>query len=102
MEEMDAIDNGVPMYADAHPRYRINTHLSSRVHRLNPEWNASALESDDLLFEKAMVLAGSEFTEAVINVSAVCYKCLFNFISFAMQCLPPFAYPIDLKLCTCI
>lgn len=80
VEEMDAIDNGVPMYADAHPRYRINTHLSSRIHRLNPEWNSPAVESDDLMFERAMALAGSEFTEAVINVSTiciVCYKLLF-------------------------
>lgn len=69
MEEMDAIDNGVPMYADAHPRYRINTHLSSRVHRLNPEWNSPIQDSDNLIFEKAMALVGSEFTEAVINVS---------------------------------
>ena len=39
IEEIDAIDNGVPMYAEGTPRYCINTHLSARVHILNPEWN---------------------------------------------------------------
>jgi len=71
VEELDAIDNGIPMYAEGHQRYRINTHLSARIHRLNPEWNSSELESSDRLFEKAMALAGSEFTDKVIEAGTV-------------------------------
>ena len=66
---MDAIDNGVPMYGEGKPRYRINTNLSARIHRLNPEWNAPEPESLDELFTKAMNLAGTEFKERVIEVS---------------------------------
>lgn len=68
VEELDAIDNGIPMYADGHPKYRINTHLSARVHRLNPEWNSSNRLSTDELFQKAMNLVGSEFTDKVVEV----------------------------------
>lgn len=39
IEEIDAIDNGVPMTSEE-PKYKIRTHLSSRVGRLNPEWNS--------------------------------------------------------------
>ena len=69
VEELDAIDNGVPMYGEGKPRYRINTNLSARIHRLNPEWNAPEPESLDELFTKAMNLAGTEFKERVIEVS---------------------------------
>lgn len=68
IEELDAIDNGIPMYVDGHPRYRINTHLSARVHRLNPEWNCQFQVSMNELFQKAMNLVGSEFTDKVIEV----------------------------------
>ncbi|XP_030764091.1 UPF0160 protein [Sitophilus oryzae] len=66
VEELDAIDNGVPMYPEGKPRYKINTHLSARVHRLNPAWN-SLNEDTDQLFEKAVALVGSEFKEHVID-----------------------------------
>lgn len=39
IEELDAIDNGVPMTTEE-PKYKIKTHLSARVGRLNPEWNS--------------------------------------------------------------
>lgn len=71
VEELDAIDNGVPMYADGRPRYRISTHLSARVHRLNPEWNAAEDTKPDELFSKAMEMVGKEFTERVIEVNKV-------------------------------
>lgn len=68
VEELDAIDNGVPMYTEGRPKYRISTHLSARIHRLNPEWNAPTVDNNDKLFQKAVSLAGSEFTERVIEV----------------------------------
>ncbi|CAG9762589.1 unnamed protein product [Ceutorhynchus assimilis] len=67
VEELDAIDNGIPMYAEGKPRYRINTHLGARVHRLNPVWNDPNPEHDDVLFGKAMQLVGSEFVETVLE-----------------------------------
>lgn len=60
VEEIDAIDNGVPM-TDSEPRYKIRTHLSSRVHRINPRWNADRTIDYDDLFKKAMFLVGEEF-----------------------------------------
>ncbi|XP_018332499.1 UPF0160 protein MYG1, mitochondrial isoform X2 [Agrilus planipennis] len=71
VEELDAIDNGIPMYSEGHPRYRINTHLSARIHRLNPEWNTLESEPQDKLFEKAMSLAGSEFTDKVLEMGRI-------------------------------
>jgi uncharacterized UPF0160 family protein len=68
VEELDAIDNGVPMYTEGKPRYRINTNLSARIHRLNPEWNSPQPESTDKLFAEAMNLAGTEFKERVVEV----------------------------------
>lgn len=71
IEELDAIDNGIPMYSEGKPRYKISTHLSARIHRLNPEWNAKNSESTDELFYKAMNLVGEEFKERVLEVSRV-------------------------------
>lgn len=71
VEELDAIDNGVPMYPEGRPRYRISTHLSARVHRLNPEWNATENTNSDQLFQKAMDMVGKEFTERVLEVNKV-------------------------------
>lgn len=60
VEELDAIDNGIPM-TDKEPRYKIRTHLSSRVDKLNPEWNTKQTEDLDKLFEEAMNLVRDEF-----------------------------------------
>lgn len=68
IEELDAIDNGIPMYAEGFPRYRIKTHLSARVHRLNPEWNSVVTDNVDNLFMKAVKLVGNEFVEKVVEV----------------------------------
>ncbi|XP_065169004.1 MYG1 protein isoform X2 [Atheta coriaria] len=70
IEEVDAIDNGVPMYSEGMPKYRINTHLSARIHRLNPEWNYPD-EPTDKLFVKAMELVGAEFLEKVSESAKV-------------------------------
>lgn len=61
---MDGIDNGIPM-TDQEPRYKIRTHLSARVHRLNPEWNSQQSENIDTIFEKAMDLVSEEFLYTV-------------------------------------
>lgn len=68
VEELDAIDNGIPMYAEGKPAYKISTHLSARIHRLNPEWNSVPSKPIDELFYDAMEMVGKEFTEAVISV----------------------------------
>ncbi|XP_045454487.1 MYG1 exonuclease isoform X2 [Melitaea cinxia] len=60
VEELDAIDNGVPM-TDTEPRYKIRTHLSARVHRLNPEWNSDQTINVDESFMKAVALVSEEF-----------------------------------------
>ncbi|XP_041982904.1 MYG1 exonuclease isoform X1 [Aricia agestis] len=60
IEEIDAIDNGVPM-TDEEPKYRIHTHLSARVHRLNPDWNTSESVNTNILFKNAMKLVEEEF-----------------------------------------
>ncbi|XP_063832641.1 MYG1 exonuclease [Ostrinia nubilalis] len=64
IEEIDAIDNGVPMTAEE-PKYKIRTHLSSRVARLNPEWNSKQEVNLDDIFSKAMALVGEEFLYSV-------------------------------------
>ncbi|XP_019870916.1 MYG1 exonuclease isoform X2 [Aethina tumida] len=68
VEEMDAIDNGIPMYPIGDPLYRINTHLSARVHRLNPDDEASNAEIMKC-FNKAMDLVGAEFKEVVLEAA---------------------------------
>ncbi|CAH1983348.1 unnamed protein product [Acanthoscelides obtectus] len=59
------------MYSEGKPRYRINTHLSARVHRLNPEWNSPEQEPTDKLFMKAVGMVGEEFTERVLEAANV-------------------------------
>lgn len=68
IEEIDALDNGVPMFEDVKPKYSISTHLGSRVHRLNPEWNCSENVNLDEQFRKAVALVGTEFTEKLMRV----------------------------------
>jgi uncharacterized UPF0160 family protein len=67
MEAVDGIDNGVNQYVSSEPaRYESHTNLSSRVGRLNPNWNEEATPAlSNALFEKAMALAGAEFLETV-------------------------------------
>ncbi|XP_011184091.2 MYG1 exonuclease isoform X2 [Zeugodacus cucurbitae] len=71
ISEMDAIDNGILMYENVgEPQYKISTHLSSRVHRLNPSWEdeqGSAIEQTR--FELAMELVGKEFRENVLDIA---------------------------------
>ncbi|XP_050355102.1 MYG1 exonuclease [Nymphalis io] len=60
IEEIDAIDNGVPM-TNEEPRYNIRTHLSARIHRLNPDWNSKLIANIEDAFQKALALVGEEF-----------------------------------------
>lgn len=64
IEEIDAIDNGVPM-TDEEPKYKIRTHLSNRVGRLNPEWNSKQEVNVDEVFKTAMELVSQEFNYIV-------------------------------------
>nr|XP_013189938.1 unnamed protein product [Amyelois transitella] len=64
IEEIDAIDNGVPMTQEE-PKYNIRTHLSRRVGRLNPEWNSKQVIDINEIFKKAMILVSEEFLYTV-------------------------------------
>ncbi|XP_034245446.1 UPF0160 protein MYG1, mitochondrial [Thrips palmi] len=69
VQEIDAIDNGVPMF-EGEPRYRISSNLSSRVGYLNPPWNAPPEDPKSMdRFEKATKLVGSEFVDRVTYAS---------------------------------
>ncbi|OMP02836.1 Metal-dependent protein hydrolase [Corchorus olitorius] len=68
MEAIDAIDNGINQFdTDKPPRYVNNTHLSSRVGRLNLDWtdHDQSAEKENEAFQRAMALAGNEFLESV-------------------------------------
>ncbi|XP_011310450.1 UPF0160 protein C27H6.8 [Fopius arisanus] len=69
IKEVDAIDNGVPMF-DGEPKYYITTNLGARVSRLNPSWNSVGLEPD-VQFSKAMELCGEEFKYHVNYAASV-------------------------------
>ncbi|CAB3233241.1 unnamed protein product [Arctia plantaginis] len=60
IQEIDAIDNGVPMFTEE-PLYKIRTHLSNRVARLNPDWNTEQEVDSDQIFTQAMKLVSEEF-----------------------------------------
>ncbi|KAL0326715.1 UNVERIFIED_CONTAM: hypothetical protein Sangu_1749500 [Sesamum angustifolium] len=68
IEAIDAIDNGINQYnTDQPPRYVNNTHLSSRVGKLNLDWvdpDQSAVK-ENTAFERAMALAGNEFLDCL-------------------------------------
>jgi len=68
ISELDAVDNGVPMFEGGEPRYKISTHLSARIGKLNPSWQDSNADIDQR-FHKAMAIAGNEFVENVLEVA---------------------------------
>jgi urease accessory protein len=74
IEAIDGIDNGVQLYpaSAGTPAYSSKTDLSSRISYLNPRWNeavptnAEEREADGMKrFEKASLLAGTEFFDRV-------------------------------------
>lgn len=63
IQEIDAIDNGVPI-CEGEPRYKFSTNLSSRVSYLNAPWNAPPEDPNSMeRFEKALELVGHEFVD---------------------------------------
>ncbi|XP_017088658.2 MYG1 protein C27H6.8 [Drosophila bipectinata] len=68
ISELDAIDNGVPMFEGGEPVYKISTHLSARIGKLNPSWHETGVDIEQR-FNQAMDAAGREFVQNVIEVS---------------------------------
>lgn len=64
IREIDAIDNGIPMF-DGEPRWTISTNLSSRVGHYNEGWNAKEPYNAQAQFEKAKKLVGSELLDKI-------------------------------------
>lgn len=86
MEAIDAIDNGINQYdTDLPPRYINNTHLSSRVGRLNLDWTDpdQSAEKENEAFGRAMNLAGGEFLENLRHLA----KSWLPARSIVMECL---------------
>lgn len=68
VEEIDAIDNGVPMCGEGEPKYHISTNLSSRVSHLNSPWyEESSDEKSYLGFQKAMRMVGAELYDRIFH-----------------------------------
>uniref|UniRef100_A0A1B0D999 Uncharacterized protein n=1 Tax=Phlebotomus papatasi TaxID=29031 RepID=A0A1B0D999_PHLPP len=66
IQEIDAIDNGVPMFP-GEPTYTINTNINSRVQDLNQKWKVVKEPYDsNVHFRKAMELVGGEFIEKIL------------------------------------
>lgn len=68
MEAIDAIDNGINQYdTDQPPKYVNNTHLSSRVGKLNLDWidPDQSPQRENESFQRAMALSGNEFLDSV-------------------------------------
>ncbi|XP_050070116.1 MYG1 exonuclease [Anopheles maculipalpis] len=66
ISEIDAIDNGVPMFEGGEPRYNISTHLSARVGAFNSRWDEPTPAPGCLeRFEKAKAYVGLEFVDKV-------------------------------------
>lgn len=70
IQEIDAIDNGVPMY-NAEPLYRISTDLCSRVGGFNSMWNSKEEFDAQSQFERAKELVGAEFIDKVVYYTSV-------------------------------
>jgi len=64
IEEIDAVDNGVD-HCTSEPRYNITTHLSSRVKRMNAQWDEVEKQDEDERFRGAMNIVGNEFVDVV-------------------------------------
>lgn len=68
IEELDAVDNGVPMFENGEPKYHISTHLSARVGQLNTPWyEESTPEKSYQGFTKAMAMVGAELYDKIFH-----------------------------------
>ncbi|XP_047329214.1 MYG1 protein-like [Impatiens glandulifera] len=68
IEAIDAIDNGIREYnTKKSPKYINNTDLSSRVNRLNLNYldTDQSIERENMAFQQAMALSGSELLESI-------------------------------------
>lgn len=67
VEALDGIDNGISAYpaSAGAPLYKSRTDLSSRVAKLNPEWNEEGAVDYTERFFKAVALTGSELTQEI-------------------------------------
>ncbi|BES93277.1 chromosome 12 open reading frame 10 [Nesidiocoris tenuis] len=63
IQEVDGIDNGVPMCCPT-TTYSISTNLSSRVSHLNKSWNQKEFD-EEKAFNQAMQLTSEEFIDRV-------------------------------------
>jgi len=68
ISELDAIDNGVPMFEGGEPIYKISSHLSARIGKLNPSWQETGVDIEER-FRLAMETAGQEFVQNVVEVA---------------------------------
>ncbi|CAE8638952.1 unnamed protein product, partial [Polarella glacialis] len=69
LEAVDGVDNGVEI-SDGPPRYKDQSDLASRVHRLNPRWNEASNDDDqNRRFEQASSLCGSEFLDVLGEIA---------------------------------
>ncbi|CAL2260739.1 unnamed protein product [Prunus armeniaca] len=76
MEAIDAVDNGINQYdTEQPPRYVNNTHLSSRVGKLNLDWidPDQSTEKENEAFHQAMELAGKCSFSCKIMVTSTVY-----------------------------
>ncbi len=70
---IDAWDNGVNQYPpDLKPKYHVNSHLATRVSRLNPSWNVET-GSPDEGFMAAMNIAEEELLWQIYSQACVIY-----------------------------
>jgi uncharacterized UPF0160 family protein len=67
IQALDGIDNGEAQYPEeTKAAYSINTDLSARVGKLNPNWNESSSDEDlQQRFHQAMEMSGGEFVQTV-------------------------------------
>jgi len=71
IQEIDAIDNGIPMFDDE-PYYRITTNLSARVSRMNKQWNVPDGEfNEEEAFSAAQKYVGNEFESRVKSAATI-------------------------------
>ncbi|XP_045538166.1 MYG1 exonuclease [Papilio machaon] len=83
IEEIDGIDNGVPMTVEE-PKYKIRTHLSARVGRLNPEWNSKQTVDMNEVFKEAMNMVREEFT-FMVNYSISVWLPARDYVKSALE-----------------
>eukprot|EP00826_Nyctotherus_ovalis_P044107 TRINITY_DN4738_c0_g1_i2.p1 TRINITY_DN4738_c0_g1~~TRINITY_DN4738_c0_g1_i2.p1 ORF type:complete len:344 (+),score=109.40 TRINITY_DN4738_c0_g1_i2:24-1034(+) len=72
---IDAMDNGISQYPPENdPKYRINTHLGSRVARCNPAWNSGNEKEKTIAgFYHALQICEEEFLWQMHSQACILY-----------------------------